>query len=201
MPIRTEFHDSLPYIDRPPSPSSLAAAHGLIASSLDPNIILSPHPLLPDAPPNNFTHLIQSELDRIASASPISGIDLTRYEASPDNTADTTTLKAAYTNASYLTLRLQSLELLEQFGKNAWLLANSQLEEVLRQVEKEIVETKGMIEGVNRERKGVQERSRGVLEGAERGWREGVGGLVQVQVAVGEVEGLWRERLKAKGGG
>ena len=162
---------------------------------------MSPHPLLPDAPPNNFTHLIQSELDRIASASPISGIDLTRYEASPDNTADTTTLKAAYTNASYLTLRLQSLELLEQFGKNAWLLANSQLEEVLRQVEKEIVETKGMIEGVNRERKGVQERSRGVLEGAERGWREGVGGLVQVQVAVGEVEGLWRERLKAKGGG
>ena len=49
---------------------------------------------------------------------------------------------------------------------------------------------------LNRERKRAQEGSRGLLEGGERVWREGVGGLVQVQVATGEVEGRWRDRLR-----
>jgi pre-mRNA-splicing factor SPF27 len=128
----------------------------------------------------------------------MSGIDLSRYEASPD-TADTSTLKAAYTNSAYLTKRLQALELLDQFGKNAWLVANSQLEDMLREVEKELVETRGSVEGVNRERKGVQEGGRGQLEGGERLWREGVGRVVETEVAVGEVEGRWREGLRGKG--
>ena len=88
---------------------------------------------------------------------------------------------------------------MEQFGKNAWLIANDQLESTLREVEKELVETREATMELNRERKRVQEGRRGELEGGERAWREGVGGLVEVQVATGEVESRWRERLRRTG--
>lgn len=88
---------------------------------------------------------------------------------------------------------------MEQFGKNAWLIANDQLESTLREVEKELVETREATMELNRERKRVQEGRRGELEGGERAWREGVGGLVEVQVATGEVERRWRERLRRTG--
>ena len=91
------------------------------------------------------------------------------------------------------------MELLDQFGKNAWLVANDQLESILREVEKELVETREATTEVNRERKRAQEGRRGELEGGERAWRAGVGGLVEVQIATGEVEGKWRQRLKEIG--
>ncbi len=153
-----------------------------------------------DAPTTNFSALIRSELERVAAKEPLKAIDLSRYEASTETSApDASALKAAYTNSSYLTLRLQSLELLEQFGKNAWLVANDQLESILRGIEKELVETREATTEVNRERKRAQEGRRGELEGGERAWREGVGGLVEVQVATGEVERRWREKLRGSG--
>ena len=140
---------------------------------------------------------MKSELDRIAANEPLTAIDLTRYEANTETSSlDASALKAAYTNSSYLTLRLQALELLEHFGKNAWLVANDQLETILREVEKELVETREATTEVNRERKRAQEGRRGELEGGERTWREAVGSLVEVQVATAQVEGRWREKLR-----
>ena len=88
---------------------------------------------------------------------------------------------------------------MEQFGKNAWLVANDQLESILREVEKELVETREATTEINRERKRAQEAKRGELEGSDRAWRAGVGGLVEVQVATEEVDGKWRERLRGSG--
>ena len=42
---------------------------------------------------------------------------------------------------------------------------------------------------VNRERKGVQTGRKGEMEGLERAWREGVGRKLEVQVALGDMEG------------
>lgn len=75
-------------------------------------------------------------------------------------------------------------------------MANSQLEDILRDVERELMEVRARTEGVNRERKGVQEGGRGALEGGEREWRVGVGRVVEVQLGVGEREGEWREVLR-----
>ncbi|KAL6721446.1 hypothetical protein ACLMJK_000549 [Lecanora helva] len=189
-------------IDRPPTPKSIARAKALITASCTSDATTTTHPLLPPAPGANFSPLIESELNRIASKTPLSAIDLSRYEASPTPSSDTSPsdakqiLQAAYTNASYLTLRLQALELLEQFGKNAWLVGNSQLEDVLRDVEKELVETRERTEVVNRERKGMQEGARGRLDAAGEEWRTGVGRVIEVSVAVKEKEGEWREKLK-----
>ena len=89
------------------------------------------------------------------------------------------------------------MELLDQFGKNAWLVGNSQLEDVLRGVEKDLVETRKRIEALNRERKGMQEAERPELEGGEREWREGVGRVMEVEMGIIRKEVEWRERLKA----
>ncbi|KAL2045222.1 hypothetical protein N7G274_002305 [Stereocaulon virgatum] len=206
MPLITASHDSLPYIERPPTPNSSSTAHALIKASLSPSASSHPHPLLPDPPRHNpLPPLIQSELSRVAAKKPISGIDLTRYEASAELDASTSlasareALKAAYTNASYLTMRLQALALLERFGKNAWLVGNSQLEDILRDVERELVQCRGRVEGINRERKAAQERGRGVLEGAEREWRSGVAEVVEVLGAVAGVERECRVELGKRG--
>ena len=153
-----------------------------------------------DPPITHFSPLIEAELERIAAKEPIKAIDLARYEANADaSVPDASALKAAYVNSSYLTFRLQALELLEQFGKNAWLVANDQLESILREIERELVETREATTELNRERKRAQEGRRGELEGSERAWREGVGSLVEVQLATGEVERRWRERLRETG--
>lgn len=55
------------------------------------------------------------------------------------------------------------------------------------------------VEGVNVERRRVQERGRGEMEGLERGWREGVGRVLEVEAAGGEVEGRLREGLRGGG--
>jgi pre-mRNA-splicing factor SPF27 len=147
---------------------------------------------------------MESEVERIASKTPLTAIDLSRYEAS--STVDTSTnlkqarqtLQAAYTNSSYLGSRLQALELLEQFGKNAWLVGNSQLEDVLRGVEKDLVETKQRTEVLNRERKGEQEGGRATMEVGEKAWREGVGRIVEVQLGISGAEERWRDGLRSE---
>ena len=56
-------------------------------------------------------------------------------------------------SSSYLSGRLTNLSLLEEFGKNAWLISNSQLEDILRDLEKELLEQKEAVENINKSRK------------------------------------------------
>ncbi|KAL8916194.1 MAG: hypothetical protein Q9208_008646 [Pyrenodesmia sp. 3 TL-2023] len=209
MPLTTASHDSLPYIDTPPPPEgpySLSAARALVSSSLTPSHTQTPHPSLPPLPASNLTPLAQAEQDRIAHSLPLTGgIDTARYELPESDTDPTdasalkTRLQQAYTSSHYLRQRGQRLALLNEFGKNAWLVGNAQLEEVLKGVERELVETREAVEGVNRERKGRQEGARGELEGLERGWRQGIGRVVEVEVEVGRVEERRREVLREGG--
>lgn len=186
-------------IDRPPSPSSLDAAHVLINLSLPPAPQSPPlHPSLPPLPSPQFSLLIVAELSRIASKEPLSAIDTSRYEAPADSDSpDVNTLRQAYISSSYLIHRQQTLALLDEFGKNAWLVHNSQLEDVLRRLEKEVIDTKEEVEAMNRERKREQEGKRHEIEGLERNWREGIGRVLEVGVGVGEVENATRDAMKA----
>lgn len=80
-------------------------------------------------------------------------------------------------------MRHENLALLEENGKNAWLIGNSQLEDILRDLEKELAETKEAAETVNKERKLAQEASKGELAGLEESWRKGVGATLDVELA------------------
>ena len=153
-------------------------------------------------PPLQFSELFQKELERKAENAPIvGGIDLSRYEAPEKPTDDSDgeswrkALRQAYISRSYLAGRLTNLSLLEEYGKNAWLISNSQLEDILRDLERELSERKEGVEKVNRGRKTAQENSRAELTWLEEAWKQGVGKIIEVQLAT---DGVKRETLQRK---
>ncbi|KAI4288647.1 MAG: hypothetical protein L6R35_002082 [Caloplaca aegaea] len=141
---------------------------------------------------------------RIENKEPLNAIDTTRYELpelAPNTAPAQTQLQQAYASSHYLRGRLQNLALLDQFGKNAWLVGNGQLEDILREVEKELVEVRESVEAVNRGRKERQEAGRGEMEGLDQAWRVGVGRVVEVEVEIANLEErrrrILRERARA----
>lgn len=220
MALTTAVHDSLPYIDPEPTPSERAAAQALI----DADVQSSPeagdtttHPSLAALPPNNFSPIMQLELERVSSPdpAPLTAIDLSRYETStlppapspsksktktqkPDLSAHQTTLSHAYTSSTYLRQREDSMALLSQFGKNAWLIGNAQTEDVLRDLERELEERKREIDEVVVQRRAAQEGVRGEVQGLSEAWRKGVGRVLETEVAA---EGVRREVLERRRAG
>lgn len=91
------------------------------------------------------------------------------------------------------------MELLDRFGRNAWLVGNSQTEEVLAAVEREVEERKREIDGVVVERRSAQEGVRGEVEGLAEGWRRGVGRVLETEVAAESVRRGVLERRRAGG--
>jgi len=208
MSLTNAIHDSLPYIDAEPTLSERASALALIAEEVGSEQIDS-HPLLPPLAQPNFSPLIESELFRIENKEALKAIDLARYEAleppttsphSDERTPETLiawreALQKAYTSQSYLVGRTTNLALLEKYGKNAWLIGNAQLEDVLRGLEKELAETKAEIDGVAIERKNAQEAVGGEVKGLEQAWKRGVGRVLETEVAA---EGVRRDILERR---
>ncbi|KAM5453503.1 hypothetical protein MaudCBS49596_002706 [Microsporum audouinii] len=198
MPLINETHDSLPYIDEDVTPQLRTEISRLIEAELPPDYRSIVHPSLVELPQTKFSPLIEQELERKARNEPISGgIDLSRYEApeipssSTDPNADPTTvlddwrqtLRRAYAAHLHLSTRKENLALLEAHGKNAWLIGNSQLEDILRRMEKDLHEVTEATEAVNRERKLKQESVRGELAALDDTWRRGVSGTLDVEIA------------------
>lgn len=160
-----------------------------------------------------FTDLLERELARLGSdhTSKLSTIDLERYEEldAPENTSSTgddrlelmerwnTTLKQAYTSDEYVRSKLTELGLMERFGKNAWLVGNSQLEDVLKQIEAELVDVRKQQEEVNELRRSQQENVRGEITTLEATWKRGVGRVLEVEVAAEELKQQILERRRA----
>ena len=212
MSLTSAVFESLPYIDTEPTPSERAAAEALINAELPPPSAQETHPSLPDLPPHHLTPLIEAEHLRIESKIPLRGIDSSRYEfLEPPTTTPHSdkqhpetlrlwreALAKAYTSHVYVSDREINLHLLDEFGKNAWLISNSQLEDMLRALERELVERKTEIDLVVIERKNAQESVGGELKGLEEAWKRGVGRVLETEVAA---EGLRREILERRRGG
>lgn len=218
MPLTNAIHESLPYIDSEPSASERASALALILAEVEASSSENgseatsssetTHPSLSSLPPQTFSPLILSELSRIESKEPITGISTAHYESqdapslspsSPETLAAwRAALQNAYTSQSHLSIRLSNLSLLETYGKNTWLESNRQLEDILRALERELEERKGEIDRVVIERKNAQEAVGGEVKGLEEGWRRGVGRVLETEVAA---EGVRREVLERRRGG
>jgi pre-mRNA-splicing factor SPF27 len=151
------------------------------------------------------------ELERKAAGLPMTssggGIDLSRYEAPEapsdehDMAAWKSTLQRAYASTTYLTGRTSNLSLLEsELGKNAWLIGNSQLEDILRQLEKELEEVKVATEEINKSRKAAQEESRAELMALEETWKAGIGRVLEAEVAVEETRQQVLQKRRQQGG-
>ncbi|KAI9715197.1 MAG: hypothetical protein M1828_001023 [Chrysothrix sp. TS-e1954] len=202
MPLMQQGHEALPYIDADPSPDQRTEIEALIAASLPSDHATALHPSLADLPEPHFTPLTQAAHESIAQTgkprAPDTGIDSARYEA-PDAPADTSdvngwreALRAAYTSQQYLNEREANLGLLEKYGRNAWLIGNSQTEDVLRALERELREARDEVDRVEEARRTGQEAIRPELEGLESTWRQGLGRAIEAEVAG---EGLRRQIL------
>jgi pre-mRNA-splicing factor SPF27 len=147
-------------------------------------------------------------LDRDAT-SKLSGIDMKRYEDldAPENTHPTSdeekpelleqwnsALKQAYTSSEYVDGRLTQLGLLEKFGKNAWLVGNSQLEDILKNIETELAHVRKQQDEVERARLAQQQSVQGEMQTLEETWKKGVGRVLETEVAA---EGL-KQQILAK---
>lgn len=203
MPLIQSQTDALPYIDPAPSASALAAANALIQAELAPESTTSIHTSIPTFREPQFSSLVDVEHAFLAEGKPReTGVDLSRYEAldAPEAGSDIAlwreTLQKAYASAEYLRGRETNLALLETYGKNAWLVGNSQLEGLLKGLEAEIEAARIELEGVERERREKQANVQGEVEGLERSWREGVGKLIEVLAAAEGVKGEILERRR-----
>lgn len=144
-------------------------------------------------PESRFSDLLEQELDRKAAGKTLTGIDLSRYQApeEPGEGGDLdewrSVLKQAYVSSSHLAGRQCNLQLLSEYGKNAWLVGNSQLEEILAHLEKELADLKARADEVNRARKAAQVASQPELTGLDQTWRHNFAEMIQVQVAAAEL--------------
>jgi pre-mRNA-splicing factor SPF27 len=207
MPLVNSIHESLPYIDTEPSPSERAAALSLISHELGSQPS-EPHPSLPPLQPSQLSPAMLAELDRVSSGQKLTAIDLSRYEALDPPTSNSNTpenlqqwkaaIAKAYTAKSYLDGRSTNLALLEKYGKNSWLIGNSQLEDILRDLERELATKKTEIDEVVIQRKAAQEAVGGEINGLEKTWKRGVGQVVETEAAA---EGLRREILERRRAG
>ncbi|KAF3035301.1 hypothetical protein E8E12_003215 [Didymella heteroderae] len=219
MPLINESYDSLPYVDTQVDEAGLAAARAAIDADIRTAGVNTAdlHPaLLPAAQyAPRFSDFVEREHARLDGnpASKLSGIDLTRYEdlEAPENTTPTSdehrpellaqwnrALKQAYTSAEFVQARLTQLGLLEKFGKNAWLVGNAQLEDVLRGVEAELADVRKQREEVEALRRAQQESVHGEIKTLEETWKKGVGRVLETEVAA---EGLKQQILERRRAG
>lgn len=201
MPLIQSSVDALPYIDAPIVDEQDAAAKALVSAEMPQEFQTTLHPSIPALREPKFSDLIELEHTRIAAgASKESGIDLSRYQlpdapTNDDEQAWRVVLQKAYASAEYLRSREVNLGLLETYGKNAWLVGNSQLEAILGNLEREVEEAKREFEEVELARRTVQGNVAGEMHGLEEGWRKGVGRMIETQAAG---EGLRREVLERR---
>lgn len=161
----------------------------------------NPHPNLPSIREPLLSELVEKEIERLTTGrSRKGGIDVSRYEAPEEPSADAAsdkwrkTLRSAYISSTYLSGRHVNLSLLEELGKNAWLISNSQLEYILKTLDQELASLKEETDAVNKERKMAQEASRGELLGLEETWKRGVGQIIEVQLATNRLQQELLER-------
>jgi pre-mRNA-splicing factor SPF27 len=166
----------------------------LIAAQLPNDHAANPHPSLAPLPDVIFSDMFRQEIARVAAGeSRQEGIDTSRYEPpeEPSSESDEATLKqalrAAYVANTFLSDRHANLQLLDELGKNAWLIGNFQTEEVLQGLERELAGLKSEAELVNRARKTAQEQSKGELVTLQENWKRGVGKVLEIQVATNQL--------------
>ncbi|TLD18234.1 hypothetical protein E2P81_ATG10056 [Venturia nashicola] len=217
MPFNLESTDFLAHIDAEIPAESRHAILAAIRAEHPADFTTILHPSIPSSYTPKFSPLIEAEHERIAKHLPKpdgTGVDFSRYEGlelppktSPQSDEDKPevlrqwreTLQKAYASSTYLSGRLTNLSLLETYGKNAWLIGNSQLEEILKRLENDLSAAKKELANIEEERRIAQEDSvKGELAALEQSWKNGIRGIVEVQIAT---EGLKQEILERRRAG
>ncbi|KAJ2079618.1 hypothetical protein H4R24_003659 [Coemansia sp. RSA 988] len=181
--------DSLPYIDK--EYDDQATRERVLELIQEEMGRLSP-PLMPKGTSmfkNNM--ILRKEYERVRSGNALPPFDIDRYKleapSGPDVAEDVDVWKRAADNAAsqleHQSMRMENLELLQNFGANAWKLSNYQKECLLANIEGSTrrYEEEGM--HLNKERKYEQTEAGVKLRDLKECWFEGVRKCIEIQVA------------------
>jgi pre-mRNA-splicing factor SPF27 len=195
-------------LDPPVSGPQRDAVAAQVKAELAPEAATDMHPLVSLSYEPKFSQIIEAEHDRLASGAEKpagTGIDLSRYEADalepPAGPIPTSkagreeylrkwrkTLSSAYVSATYLSGRTANLALLETYGKNAWLVANWHQDADVKHLESELASVKAQIDSIAEQRRLREEAAGAEMAVLEESWKKGVRGLVEVQLATGDLQ-------------
>lgn len=199
--LQTELRLTFSDIDPPISEIDREKAQKLIDQELSRVLKSTPHSALSNEYESKIPSWVQSAAERQNAKLPREdGIDLSRYNPPEELPANSDVadwrkaLRSAYVSHSYLSGQQVNLSLLDEWGKNAWLIGNSQLQYILKEVEIELERLKKESDDTNRARKAAQEGSKAELLNLEETWKQGVGRMIEVQIAAEELRRTIKER-------
>ncbi|KAJ2656748.1 hypothetical protein IW148_005488 [Coemansia sp. RSA 1199] len=184
--------DSLPYIDKEyDDPATREHVLSLIQEEMAQ---MSP-PLMPKSAHIFKTNdTLRKEYERVRSGHSLPPFDTERYKISAPS-ADATSAhawEAASNNAAsqleHQTTRIDNLELLQNFGAQAWKLSNYQKEQLLSSIESRTQALRDEGVHVNKARKYEQTEAGVKLKELEDRWSDGVRRCVEIQVACGRLQ-------------
>jgi len=166
--------DALPYID-PHDDNAQRQVEALVRDEMRrfaPQDYLAQLPALPT--PKYDSLYLQGEMERLKRGEPMPRVDITRYKVEqppPSKKNDPEAWNNAVRNAQaqleHQHLRLVNLELLNNYGANAWKVHNYTLEKLHKSVAQSLELCKKDVEDVNRARKLEQESAAHTLSSLE----------------------------------
>ncbi|KAJ2726798.1 hypothetical protein GGI07_000309 [Coemansia sp. Benny D115] len=178
--------DSLPYIDKDyDDPHMRDQVLSLIQEEMGR---MSP-PLIPKAMGIfKDNDILRKEYERVRAGRPLPPFDIERYKLeTPGSGAEVDEWEKAAQNAGaqleHQGIRMTNLELLQQFGTNAWKLSNYQKEGLLRQLQDATRRIKEEGVELNKARRYEQLEADVKLKGLESRWSEGVKNCIDIQAA------------------
>ncbi|KAL6056804.1 Pre-mRNA-splicing factor SPF27 [Balamuthia mandrillaris] len=177
-PAGPDLIDALPYAD-PFQEEERALALQLIEAEMRR---FSPRDYLSHLPPSveptfGGSEILQAEYKRVASGLKMQPLDTQRYQVpKPSDLNDPQQWRKAIANAEaqleHQNQRLTNLNLLSQYGANAWLVHNGQVEGLQRRLQQQIAAVRQEINEVNRQRKTEQDGASAKLSHLEMQWHE-----------------------------
>ncbi|KAJ2487579.1 hypothetical protein IWW37_005176 [Coemansia sp. RSA 2050] len=177
--------DSLPYIDREYDDPTIRSQ---VLQMIEEEMGRMPPPAIPRSTSLfKNSELLRKEYERVKSGRPLPPFDIERYKLDPPKEPHEDEWRRASDNAAsqleHQSIRLVNLELLQQFGANAWKLSNYQKEMMLAAIEKATEGYKQAGVDLNKARKYEQVEAGVKLRDLESRWEKGVRQCIEIQVA------------------
>lgn len=204
--------DQEPDLDEDPTQEQRAAIETLIQSEVAKDAPQGLHPsTLATHRETSFPSSIVAAHENIAQTgaarTPGTGIDTSRYEEldAPESKSDIngwkSVLRRAYTAEYYLGNRAENLRALEEYGKNAWLIGNSQIEDELRTLERELKDTRAQVQSTEEQRRLNQESVRGEMQALSETWQTALGRAIEAEVETEKLRTRALDVRRSKAGG
>jgi pre-mRNA-splicing factor SPF27 len=141
------------------------------------------------------TEIMKTELERLQARLPMDMLSMKRYELPQPSAGRMTDVAAwqesvdnSHAQLSHQALRIMNLELMSQYGSDAWKVSNSVLQQMLDAARKQLVDLRKQIQEINWQRKNEQTSAGAKLRQLEESWVGLVSKNYEIERACMELE-------------